>query len=215
MNDTYKRNRRREEIFNTFSHAAGMLLATAGMTVLIVLGAIYGTAWHVVSYTVFGLTMITLYAASTLFHAAARPRLKYYLNKFDHAAIYLLIAGSYTPISLISLRGPVGWTLFGSIWALAISGIVFKIWFYSARWRRLSAWLYVLMGWLVVVAIVPVIRNVPPLSLWLLLAGGLAYTAGVLFYLKKRVRYFHFIFHLFILAGSICHFFSFLFLIEF
>ncbi len=215
MNETYKRNRRKEEIFNTLSHAAGLLLSVAGLTLLVVFGALYGNVWHIVSFAVFGTSMIALYAASTVFHAASRPRLKYYLNKFDHSAIYLLIAGSYTPISLISLRGPVGWTLFGIIWALAIAGIVFKIWFYSARWRKLSAWLYVLMGWLVVAAIVPVIQNVPALSLWLLLAGGLSYTAGVLFYLKKRVRYFHFVFHLFILAGSICHFFSFLFLIEF
>ncbi|MBS4056343.1 MAG: hemolysin III family protein [Bacteroidetes bacterium] len=205
----------REEIANTLSHGVGMLLATAGLTLLVVFGAIYGNVWHIVSYAVFGSCMILLYASSTVFHAATRPRVKYYLNKLDHSSIYLLIAGSYTPISLISLRGPVGWTLFGIIWALAIAGIVFKLWFYSARYRKISAWLYVVMGWMVVIAIVPVIRNVPPVSLWFLFAGGLCYTGGVLFYLKKRIRYFHFVFHLFVLAGSICHFFSFLFLIPF
>jgi len=207
--------RKAEEIANSVSHAIGIVLAIAGVTLLVIFGALYGTVWHIVSFSVFGASMITLYLASTLFHGAKNLRLKVKLNKFDHSAIYLLIAGSYTPIALVSLRGWVGWTIFGLIWALAIAGIIYKIWFYSSKWRKLSTWLYVVMGWLVIVAIVPVIENVPETSLWFLLAGGLSYTAGVVFYLYHRIPFFHLVFHLFILGGSICHFFAFLYLIPF
>ena len=204
---------RAEEIANSISHGIGIALAIAGVTLLTVFGALYGTAWHIVSFAVFGTSMILLYLASTLYHSAKSPRLKHKLNKFDHSAIYILIAGSYTPLSLISLRGWVGWTIFGLIWSLAIGGIVFKIWFYSLKWRNISAWLYVVMGWLVLLAIVPIIRNVPSTSLWFLLAGGLSYTAGALFYLFPKVPFFHLVFHLFILGGSVCHFFAFLYLL--
>lgn len=204
---------RAEEIANTISHGIGIALAVAGVTLLTVFGALYGNAWHLVSFGVFGASMILLYLASTLYHSAKNPRLKIKLNKFDHSAIYILIAGSYTPISLISLRGWVGWTIFGLIWSLAIAGVIFKVWFYSSKWRSLSAWLYVAMGWLIIVAIVPVIQNVPNTSLWFLLAGGLSYTAGAIFYLFPKVPFFHLVFHLFILGGSICHFFSFLYLL--
>ena len=202
-----------EEIANSVSHGIGIGLAVAGVTLLIVFGAIYGTVWHIVSFSVFGASMITLYVASTLYHGVKKPRLKAKLNKFDHSAIYLLIAGSYTPIALVSLRGWVGWTIFGLIWTLAIAGIIYKIWFYSSRWRILSTWLYVVMGWLVIIAIVPVIRNVPTTSLWFMLAGGLSYTTGVIFFLYHKVPFFHLVFHLFILGGSVCHFFAFLFLL--
>ncbi len=202
-----------EEIANSISHGIGVGLAIAGVTLLVVFGAIYGTAWHIVSFAVFGASMITLYLASTLYHGVKKPRLKIKLNKFDHSAIYLLIAGSYTPIALIALRGWVGWTIFGLIWALAIAGIIYKIWFYSSKWRILSTWLYVIMGWLVVIAIVPVIKNVPAISLWFMLAGGLSYTTGVIFFLYHKVPFFHLVFHLFILGGSVCHFFAFLFLL--
>ncbi|KOH43740.1 hemolysin D [Sunxiuqinia dokdonensis] len=204
---------RAEEVANTISHGIGIALAVAGVTLLTVFGAIYGNALHIVSFAVFGMSMIVLYLASTLFHSAKNPRLKLKLNKFDHSAIYILIAGSYTPISLISLQGWVGWTIFGLIWSLAIAGIIFKVWFYSSKWRSLSAWLYVAMGWLIIVAIVPVVRNVPSTSLWFLLAGGLSYTVGAIFYLFPKVPFFHLVFHLFILGGSICHFFAFLYLL--
>lgn len=204
-----------EEIFNTISHAVGIPLSIAALTLLVVFGAIYGNAWHVVSFSIFGVSMLFLYLSSTLFHATRRPRRKYYLNKLDHAAIYVLIAGSYTPIALVSLRGAIGWVLFGVIWALALAGVAFKIWFYNQRWRKLSAWLYVAMGWLVIAAIVPLIKSMPTLALWFLFAGGVSYTIGALFYIKKEIRFTHFVFHLFVLGGSICHFFSFLFLLPF
>jgi hemolysin III len=202
-----------EEVANSISHGIGVGLAIAGVVLLTVFGAIYGNAWHIVSFAVFGISMVVLYLASTLFHSTKNPRLKIKLNKFDHSAIYILIAGSYTPLALISLRGWVGWTIFGLIWSLAIAGIVFKIWFYSSKWRNLSTWLYVAMGWLIILAIVPVIRNVPNVSLWFLLAGGLSYTVGAMFFLFPKVPFTHLVFHLFILGGSICHFFAFLYLL--
>lgn len=202
-----------EEIANSISHGIGIVLAIAGVTLLVVFGTLYGDAWHIVSFSIFGASMIILYLASTLFHGAKNPRLKYILNKFDHSAIYILIAGSYTPLSLISLRGWIGWTIFGLIWALAAAGIVFKVWFYSSRFSKLSTILYVAMGWLVIIAIVPVIRNVPETSLWFFLAGALSYSGGVVFFVIKKVPFFHLVFHLFILGGSVCHFFGFLFLL--
>ncbi|MEL7588339.1 MAG: hemolysin III family protein [Prolixibacteraceae bacterium] len=205
--------KRAEEIANTVSHGIGVGLAVAGMALLVFFASAYGDVWHIVSFSVFGASMILLYMASTLYHGATRPRLKIRLNKFDHSAIYILIAGSYTPLALVSLRGWIGWTIFGLIWSLAVAGIIFKIWFYTSRWKKLSTGLYVAMGWLALVAIVPVIRNVPNTSLWLIFAGGISYTAGVGFYLYSRIPFFHLIFHLFILAGSICHFFAFLYLL--
>ncbi|WP_423127125.1 PAQR family membrane homeostasis protein TrhA [Gaoshiqia sp. Z1-71] len=202
-----------EEIANSISHGIGTALAVAGVVLLVVFGALYGTVWHIVSFSVFGASMILLYLASTLYHGVKKPRLKAKLNKFDHSAIYILIAGSYTPLSLISLRGWVGWTIFGLIWTLAIAGVIYKVWFYSPRWRNLSTYLYVAMGWLVILAIVPVVRNVPNTSLWFFLAGGISYTGGVAFYLRHHIPFFHLIFHLFILGGSVCHFFAFLFLL--
>lgn len=204
---------RAEEIANSISHGIGIALAVAGVTLLVVFGALYGNAWHIVSFSVFGASMIVLYLASTLFHGSKNPRKKYNLNRFDHSAIYILIAGSYTPITLIALQGLLGWILFGLIWALAVAGVVFKVWFYTPKYRNLSAWLYVVMGWIIVVAIAPMIKQVPNTSLWFLLAGGLSYTGGVIFYIKQKVPFFHFIFHLFILGGSVCHFFSFLYLL--
>lgn len=207
--------KRAEEIANSISHGLGIGLAIAGVTLLVVFGSIYGNAWHIVSFAVFGASMILLYLSSTLFHSAKKLRRKYTLNKLDHSAIYILIAGSYTPITLISLKGPIGWVLFGLIWALAIAGVVFKIWFYSQKWRKLSAWLYVVMGWLVIIAIVPMLNNIPAKSLYFFMAGGLTYSAGVVFYIKREIPFFHLIFHLFILGGNICHFFGFLYLLPF
>jgi hemolysin III len=205
--------RKAEEIANTISHGIGVGLAVAALALLVTFASIYGNAWHIVSFAVFGTSMILLYMASTLFHGARQPRVKVKLNKLDHSAIYILIAGSYTPLALVCLRGWVGWTIFGLIWSLAIAGIVFKIWFYSSKWKKLSTGLYVAMGWLALIAIVPVIRNVPSTSLWFILSGGLSYTTGVAFYWYSRIPFFHLIFHFFILGGSICHFFAFLYLL--
>ena len=216
MSKKYKSSEliKKEEIANTISHAIGIAIAITVLVILVVYGAIYGTVWHVVCFSIFGACMITVYTASTLFHGTKKLRLKYKLNRFDHSAIYLLIAGTYTPIALVALHhNRIGWFLFGLIWLLAMAGVVFKIWFYQSKWTKLSTLLYVLMGWLIVIAIVPIIKNVPNISLWFLLAGALSYSVGVFFFLYHKVPFFHFIFHLFILGGSICHFFAFLFLI--
>jgi hemolysin III len=211
--DKYRKNRKQEEIANSLSHGLGILLAIAGLVVLLIYGANYGDAWYLVGYSIFGGSMILLYTASTLYHSATKPRRKYYLHKFDHSAIYILIAGSYTPVLLTALRGPIGWVLFGLVWALAIAGMVYKIWFYTKKWRKLSAYLYIVMGWLIVIAIYPLIQKVPSISLWFLLAGGLSYSLGVIFYIKKHLRFGHLVFHLFVLGGSISHFFAFLYLL--
>jgi hemolysin III len=197
-----------EEIANSVSHGIGVGLAIAGTVLLIVRAAMHGTAWHVVSYSIFGAGMILLYTASTLFHGVYAPRLKFKLNKFDHSSIYILIAATYTPITLTALRGAFGWVIFGLIWGLAIAGVVFKIWFYTPKYRMLSTILYVVMGWMILIAIVPVIRNVHAPSIWLLLAGCLSYTISPVFYLLRKVPYAHAIFHIFILGGTICHFFG-------
>lgn len=205
--------KKKEEIANTISHAVGIPVSIAAITLMVVFSAIYGDVWHIVSYSIFGASMLTLYIASTIFHGVSNPRTKYFLNKFDHSAIYVLIAGSYTPVALTALRGPIGWVLFGLVWSMAIGGIVYKIWFYSPKYRKVSTWLYIGMGWLLIIVIGPVIEKLPSHSLWLLLAGGISYTGGALFYLKKGRKLFHFIFHLFVLAGSILHFLAFLFML--
>ena len=148
-----------------------------------------------------------LYGASTLYHALPAPRWKRCLRVFDHAAIFLLIAGTYTPFMLVSLRGPWGWSLFGVVWALAVAGIVLKV-FFTGRFRLLSTLIYLFMGWLVLIAIKPLVEALPHGSLVLLFAGGAAYSAGTVFYVWKRLPYHHAVWHLFVLAGSICHFFA-------
>ncbi|MDY0077461.1 MAG: hemolysin III family protein [Bacteroidales bacterium] len=207
------KQKKTEEIFNTLSHAAGIPIAVAALTLLVIFAAINGTTWHIVSFSIFGASMLLLYVASTLFHASRKIRVKYYLNKLDHSAIYVLIAGTYTPIALVNLQGTIGWILFGLIWGLALAGIIFKIWFYTQKYRKLSTWLYVAMGWLIVIAIVPLIQSTPWDALLFLIAGGVCYTIGALFYLRKNKKLSHFIFHLFVLGGSICHFFCFLVLV--
>lgn len=204
-----------EEIFNSISHGIGIAIAVACTSLLIVHACFAHDVWAIVSFSVFGFSMILLYSASTLFHSSRKIRKKARLNLWDHSMIYLLIAGSYTPISLVVLRGPLGWVLFGIIWTLAIIGIIYKFVFYSGKRseRRLSAILYVCMGWIVLIAIVPLIRNAPVPTLWFLLAGGLSYSSGVIFYIKKRIPFGHGLFHLTILGGTICHFFAFLFLV--
>lgn len=196
-----------EEVANTITHGIGLLLSVVGFVVLLVLAALRGTAWHIVACSIYGATLICLYTASTLYHAVISPRVKRALRIFDHSAIYLLIAGTYTPFLLVSLRGPWGWSLFGVIWGLALAGVLFKFWFVE-RFVILSTAIYIAMGWLVVIAAKPVITHVPFTALIWLLAGGLAYTGGVIFFAAKRIPYSHAIWHLFVLAGSICHYFA-------
>ena len=196
-----------EEVANTITHGIGLLLSIVGFVVLLVLAALRGTAWHIVACSIYGATLICLYTASTLYHAVISPRVKRALRIFDHSAIYLLIAGTYTPFLPVSLRGPWGWSLFGVIWGLALAGVLFKFWFVE-RFMILSTAVYIAMGWLVVIAAKPVITHVPFTALIWLLAGGLAYTGGVIFFAAKRIPYSHAIWHLFVLAGSICHYFA-------
>jgi hemolysin III len=213
MNSALKRRTKGDEIINSISHGIGVGLAIAGTVLLIVKAAFHGTAWHIVSFSIFGTGMILLYTSSTLFHGVYNPRLKHKLNKLDHSSIYILIASTYTPIALGPLRGGWGWSIFGIIWALAIGGLVFKIWFYTAKLRMLSTILYIGMGWVILIAIVPLLRSTPAATLWFLMAGCLTYTLSPLFYMWRTKPYLHGVFHILIMGGTICHFFAFWFLV--
>jgi len=179
--------------------------SVVGLTLLIVFSSLRGDAWHVVSFTVFGLALLILYTSSTLYHAQRRERAKAFWRKFDHAAIFLLIAGTYTPFLLTHLRSPWGWSLFGAIWGLCGAGAIFQI-IFGARYRIASTVAGLFLGWLIVVALEPLLSQVPHGGLWLLLAGGLCYTIGVVFYWWRRLRYHHAVWHSFVLGGSVCHF---------
>ena len=199
-----------EEIANAITHGVGIVFAIAGLAVLAAFAVLRGNAWHVVSCSIFGATLIVLYAASTLYHAITSPRAKRVLRVLDHSAIFLLIAGTYTPFLLVNLRGPWGWSLFGVIWGLAILGITLR----AVKERRSKAayvTLYVAMGWTAVVAFKPMLASVAIGGLILLLLGGLSYTGGVAFYLWRRLPYHHAIWHGFVLAGSVLHYFAVLF----
>ncbi len=196
-----------EEIANTVTHCAGALLSIAGLVVLVTYSAQYGNVWHIVSTSIFGATLILLYTTSALYHGIANAAAKPVLQRIDHAAIFLLIAGTYTPFTLVTLRGNWGWTLFGLVWSIAIAGVVLEL-TAKKRNKRLSLSLYLGLGWLIVIAIKPMLRLVETNGLLLLLAGGVCYSAGVIFYVWKDLRYHHAIWHLFVLAGSALHFFS-------
>lgn len=195
------------ERFNSITHLAGAALATIGAVALIILAARAGDPWKIVSFSVYGLMLISLYLASTLYHSL-RGRAKRIWCKFDHCAIYLLIAGSYTPFALVSLRGAWGWSLFGSVWALAVFGIVQEIWLAKGQ-RILSLAIYVLMGWLAVIAAVPLVQALSWEGFLWLAAGGLVYTVGIIFYVfDEKWRHGHGVWHLFVLGGSVCHYFT-------
>jgi hemolysin III len=195
------------ERFNSISHLAGAALALLGATVLVAGAARVGDPWKMVSFSIYGAMLVALYAARTLYHSV-RGRAKAVLQKFDHCSIYLLIAGSYTPFALVSLRGVWGWSLLGAVWGLALIGIVQEIWFAKGA-RVLSLVIYVLMGWLAVVAVVPLWRALTPVGFGWLVAGGALYTLGIVFFVAdKRVRHGHGIWHLFVLGGSACHFYT-------
>ena len=199
-----------EEIANSVTHGVGILLAIAALGILIACASIYGNAWHIVSVSVYGATLVLLYTASTLYHSIQHPRRKRILQGLDHAAIYILIAGTYTPFTLVNLRGPWGWSLFGVIWVAAILGVVCRL-MLPRRLRAVSLGVYIGMGWAVVVAIKPLIASVASGGVVLLILGGLAYTAGILFYGWEKLKYHHAVWHVFVLAGSILHFFAVLF----
>ncbi len=195
----------REEVANSVTHGLGLLASLIGAVVLVSLSVERGEAWHVISAVVYGVTLVSLYAASTLYHAFKGTGARDVLRVLDHCAIYLLIAGTYTPVTLVSLRGGWGWALFCTVWFLAIAGIVFKVWA-TGRFAVLSTAVYVLMGWLCIVALKPMFVLLSPGALALLGAGGVLYTAGTLFYHSERVPYSHAVWHLFVVAGSVCHY---------
>jgi hemolysin III len=195
----------REEIANALTHGIGVVLSIGGGAVLITLAAVYAGAREVISVTVFTVALVLLYTASTLYHAARHPRVKQRLKILDHCAIFLMIAGTYTPFTIAAIRGGWGWALFGVIWGLAVFGIVFKL-FFTGRFKYLSTATYIGMGWLVLVAFVPLSQALTPTALFWLVTGGVMYTAGTLFYHNERIPYSHAIWHLFVLGGSICHF---------
>lgn len=196
-----------EEIANSVTHGVGLLLAMTGMAVLIGSASRLGNTWHLVSCSIFATTLILQYAFSTLYHSIRRPRAKSIMRILDHSAIFLLIAGTYTPFMLVNLRGPWGWTLFSVVWTFALLGVLFQV-SLLRRWQGISLSLYIGMGWVIVVAIKPMLDSVDAGGLVLLLLGGLAYTSGVVFYLWKSLRYNHAIWHGFVLLGSILHFFA-------
>jgi hemolysin III len=200
----------REDLASSIVHGVGIVLGVVGLGVLTAFSALYGTVWHIVGCSVFGLTLILLYTASTLYHSIPIAKVKPVLRALDHSAIFLLIAGTYTPFSLVNLRGPWGWSLLAVIWGLALVGIVRRV-FFGRRSTGAAVALYVLMGWAVVVAIRPLVANVEPGGILLLVAGGLMYTAGTAFYVWRKLPYSHAIWHGFVLAGSIFHFFAILF----
>jgi hemolysin III len=195
---------RGEEIANWLTHGLGLLLSSVAVALLVVFATQRGDTWHIVSFSIFGSTLLLAYGASTLYHAWQGPKGKQFLRRIDHAATFLLIAGTYTPFLLVSLRGPWGWTLFGIIWGLCGIGGILEF-FFAGRHRLAMTIAYLFVGWLVVVAIKPLVAGVPNGGLWLLLAGGLCYSVGVIFYLWTRLRYHHAMWHLFVLGGSTCH----------
>jgi hemolysin III len=196
---------KREEIANAITHGIGVLLSVAVTSILLVFAVWKGTAVHIVSFAVFGGTMLSLYTASTLVHAFPKGRVKDIFEIMDHAAIYLFIAGTYTPIVLIVVGGALGWTLFGVVWGLAAFGVVFKV-FFTKKFVVLSTLGYVAMGWLITFAFQDISANMPPEGIQLLVAGGIIYTLGSIFYVWRSFPFHHAVWHLFVLAGSVVHF---------
>jgi len=196
-----------EEIAHAATHGLGVVLAIVGLTVLVARATLYGNTWHVVVSAIFGATLVLMYAASTLYHSIPLPRAKRVLRIIDHSTIYFLIAGTYTPFTLVTLHGPWGWLLFGITWGLALAGVVFKI-YATGRFEKLSLAIYLGMGWCIVIAIKPLWRTLEPGGLVLMALGGLCYTGGVAFYVWEKLRYHHAIWHAFVLAGSVLQYFA-------
>jgi len=200
-----KKNRKREEMWNVITHGTGAVLSVAALVAMITYSLIKGTMLHVAVSVIFGVSLVLLYSASACYHAAWRLKWKRILQRIDHLCIYVLIAGSYTPIALLGLKGVWGWTIFGLIWGFAIAGFIFK--FSPLRKsEKISLTLYALMGWLIIIAIKPLIENMATGALFYLLGGGLCYTFGIYFYAKEKIPYNHTIWHLFVLGGSTLHF---------
>jgi hemolysin III len=194
-----------EELFNSITHGAGLFISIIGLILLIVFSSLYGQVNHIVSCTIFGITLVLLYTASTLYHSFRKPNIKHFFKIMDHSCIYALIAGTYTPFMLVIVRGTLGWSIFAIVWVLTILGIVFKAFFVN-RFKIISTIAYLSMGWLIIFAIKPLFHTLPGEGIIWLVAGGLAYTLGTIFYTWKKLPFNHAIWHVFVLAGSICHF---------
>lgn len=194
-----------EEEINIISHAIGLILSIVAFVLLVTHANLHGNAWHIVSFSIFGASLIILYATSTFYHSAKNPELRSRLRIIDHAAIYVLIAGTYTPLTLVTLNGQIGWVIFGTSWTLALIGIILKL-FFTGKYKSISTLLYVLMGWVIVFAIGPLKSNLSLEGLFWLFAGGIAYTIGAILYSIKKIQFNHAIFHVFVLIGSISHF---------
>lgn len=195
-----------EEIANAITHGIGALLSVAGLVLLIVYSSLYGTAWHIVSFTIFGTTMLLLYFSSTMVHALRPGKAKDVFEIFDHSSIYFFIAGTYTPITFIVIQGALGWTIFGIVWGLAIGGTIFKV-FYVKKYLFTSTILYIVMGWLVVIGWGRIVSTLSTPGIVWLVIGGIFYTVGAVFYVWRGFKYHHMIWHLFVIAGSVAHFF--------
>ena len=196
-----------EEKINIISHAIGFILSIVALVLLVRHAYLHGNVWHIVSFSIFGASLIILYAASTFYHSAKKSELRNRLKIMDHASIYVLIAGTYTPFTLVTLKGTIGWVLFGISWGLALTGISLKL-FFTGKYDLISTIMYVLMGWVIVFAIKPLINNLPLEGLLWLFAGGISYTIGAIIYSIKKIKFNHAIFHMFVLFGSFCHFMS-------
>lgn len=204
---TYRDLQAGEEIVNSITHGIGALLSIAALVVLIMVAANQEDPMHLISYSIYGSTLILMYLSSTLYHSFSNPRMKNLFARFDHVSIFLLIAGTYTPILLTNIRGVWGWSLFGTIWGIALAGAVIRA-IYLTRFRKLMVVVYLLMGWLFIVAGKQIYLNLPSASLTFLVLGGVAYSVGVIFYMWRNLPYGHGIWHLFVLAGSVLHFFA-------
>lgn len=196
----------KEELANSLTHGFALLMSLIGLVNLVVHAVLHGAAIHLITVNVFCASMITLFAASTVYHGVSNPALKKICRIVDHASIYILIAGTYTPVSLLMLPPAWGWTLFGTIWGLALFGVIFKL-FFTGRFDKVSTAVYLLMGWMAVVAIKPLVENMPTGGLVLMLAGGLSYSIGVIFYRWDKLPYGHAIWHLFVFGGAAFHYF--------
>ena len=196
-----------EEIFHSITHGIGSGLSIAGLTLLLVLAILFGDVYQIVSFSIFGASLVLLYLSSTLYHGFQQPRVKHIFKIFDHVSIYLLIAGTYTPFLLIGLGGSTGWTMLFIVWGIALFGIVFKVLFIE-RFQVLSVVTYLLMGWLCVFVFREMVASIPLGAIIWLTIGGLFYTVGVIFYALQKIPYMHAVWHFFVLGGSICHFFA-------
>jgi len=196
-----------EESLNISSHALGLVLSVAALVFLVIRANQYGDVWHVVSFSIFGASLIALYAASTIYHSAKDTNLRARLRIVDHATIYILIAGTYTPFTLVTLNGTAGWVIFGVSWGMAVTGTILKL-FFTGRFEIVSTLMYLFMGWLIVFALDPLVENLSEDGIFWLVLGGVSYTVGAILYAIKRIKFNHAIFHVFVLIGSICHFIS-------